>query len=147
MQPDDNPYTAPSPAEAIHPDPRNIALNRLRGPSLGLLILSIGYSLLTFYAVLNITSLLLLSLIRGVGSLYAREILILVAAPVNWFIVLGSFSMRRGTSYPIAVAAATLSCIPLLSPLLCIGIPFGIWALVELRRKDVRAAFEANATP
>jgi hypothetical protein len=63
---------------------------------------------------------------------------------VSLFHTFGALYMRRGVRYRLAMASAITSCIPLLSPMVYFGIPFGIWALVVLRRKDVRAAFEAN---
>ena len=55
----------------------------------------------------------------------------------------GAWCMRRMTGYRTAVAASIVACIPFLTPWFVLGIPFGIWALVVLRRKDVRAAFAA----
>jgi hypothetical protein len=54
--------------------------------------------------------------------------------------------MRRGVRYRITMASAITSCIPFLSPMVYFGIPFGIWALVVLRRKDVRIAFQQHVT-
>ncbi len=46
--------------------------------------------------------------------------------------------MRRGNRYRMAMAAAVVACIPFLSPWVFLG----IWALVVLCRRDVRAAFD-----
>jgi hypothetical protein len=51
--------------------------------------------------------------------------------------------MRRSVHYGRTVAAAIVACIPCLSPWVLLGIPFGIWALVVLCRRDVQAAFDA----
>ena len=50
--------------------------------------------------------------------------------------------MRLGQDYRRAKLAAILSCIPFLSPVMYCDIPFGIWALVVLRRQDVRTEFD-----
>jgi hypothetical protein len=63
---------------------------------------------------------------------------------VSLFHIFGAICMRRGTNYKVALISAILGCIPFLSPAIYFGIPFGIWALVVLRRPDVRAAFAAN---
>ena len=44
----------------------------------------------------------------------------------------------------VAVAAAIVSMIPCLSPLIVVGIPFGIWSLVVLNDSAVKEAFEAG---
>jgi hypothetical protein len=49
--------------------------------------------------------------------------------------------MRHGENYGVALTAAILASIPLLSACIWFGISFGIWALIVLRRPAVRAAF------
>jgi hypothetical protein len=39
------------------------------------------------------------------------------------------------------MTAAVLACVPMISPMIWIGIPFGVWAVIVLRRPSVRAAF------
>jgi hypothetical protein len=57
----------------------------------------------------------------------------------------GAIAMLRGKQYSACVAGAVTASIPFISPCVFLGIPFGIWALVILFRKDTRAAFaEAN---
>jgi hypothetical protein len=58
-----------------------------------------------------------------------------------WLLVMGTFSMIGRGSYTWAVVTACLACVPCLSPLYMLGIPIGIWALVVLRRPEVKAAF------
>jgi hypothetical protein len=60
------------------------------------------------------------------------------------FIGYGAWCMRRTVNYRIALLAAIISCIPVVSPLIFFGIPFGIWALIVLCRRDVRAEFDAG---
>jgi hypothetical protein len=56
-------------------------------------------------------------------------------------ILFGALKMMRLQSYGWAMAAAILAVIPCLSPCCCLGIPFGIWALVVLSKPEVKAAF------
>jgi hypothetical protein len=57
-------------------------------------------------------------------------------------IAFGGFKMRTGESYPLALTASILCIVPCTSPCCClIGIPVGIWALIVLMDKDVKASF------
>lgn len=55
----------------------------------------------------------------------------------------GALKMRAGRSHARAKRAAILAMVPIISPLVWFGIPFGIWAMIVLRRDDVRSAFRA----
>lgn len=66
---------------------------------------------------------------------------------VGWFlaelsILLGSINMMRRRSYGSAMAAAIVSVVPICSPCLVLGIPFGIWAIMVLRKPHVKATFQ-----
>ncbi len=61
----------------------------------------------------------------------------LVGAAVIFY---GSTKMKDLQGYGLAMTAAILSLIPCFS-ICCIGIPFGIWALVVLLNDDVKKAF------
>ena len=61
---------------------------------------------------------------------------------VDAAIIFGAVQMQRGQSYGWAVAAALLAIIPCISsPCCCLGLPFGIWALVVLMSAEGRKAF------
>lgn len=60
---------------------------------------------------------------------------------VNIATVIGAHRMMNLESYRSAMVAAVVSVIPICSPCIVLGIPFGIWAIVLLRRPDVKAAF------
>ena len=72
------------------------------------------------------------------GAGYAPSILAVVVSAVVLF---GALKMMRLQNYGWAMAAAILAVIPCLSPCCCLGIPFGIWALVVLSKPEVKAAF------
>ncbi len=52
----------------------------------------------------------------------------------------GAMKMKEMQGYGLAMTAAILCLIPCFS-ICCLGIPFGIWALVILLNADVKAAF------
>jgi hypothetical protein len=56
-------------------------------------------------------------------------------------VLYGAFCLHRMTSHSAAMTAAIISCIPICSPCLVLGIPFGIWALVVLNKPEVKKAF------
>lgn len=60
------------------------------------------------------------------------------------FVIVGCLCMITVKMRGLAVAAAIVAVIPCLSPLLVLGIPFGIWSLVVLNNPDVREAFESQ---
>ena len=141
---DINPYA--SPAVIPHdraPQPAD-PLGPLRGPSIGLLL---GGGLVAA---------------AGLGWLpsLAWETFLWLSAPgkaafpegafaipmflASYPIAFGALHMRRGTQYRLAYASAVLASIPMLTPLFCWGLPLGIWALVVLHRRDIKAAFAAR---
>ncbi|WP_223758553.1 hypothetical protein [Myxococcus sp. RHSTA-1-4] len=60
---------------------------------------------------------------------------------INGLVFLGALRMKGLQSYGLANTAAILALIPCCGPCVCVGIPLGIWALVVLRKPEVRAAF------
>lgn len=119
---------------------------RLRGPSLGLLLLSLLWILVSLVGSVGVA-------LEWADDYYRRG-----AVSVEWHaldhltqgflslpslvIAYGAWCMRRGRNCRLSIAAAVIACIPFLSPWVFLGIPFGIWALVVLLRRDVRAAFD-----
>lgn len=63
----------------------------------------------------------------------------------SYFMCYGAWKMRQGMSYRSAYIAALLGCLPV-SYCSILSVPFGIWALIVLRRQDVIEAFAAKAT-
>jgi hypothetical protein len=63
--------------------------------------------------------------------------LTLVGAAVIFY---GAIKMKDLQGYGLAMTAAILCLIPCFS-ICCLGIPFGIWALIVLLNADVKAAF------
>ena len=75
--------------------------------------------------------------------------LITTSLTLLWpFVVLwGSFQMLRMRSYFWARAAAAMAIVPICGPCVILGVPLGIWALIVLRKPEVRAAFPSEEVP
>lgn len=71
-----------------------------------------------------------------IGSVF--PILCLVLSPAT---VIGGIQMLRGRSRGLVLFGAVTAVVPLSSCCFVLGIPAGIWALVVLRRPQVRAWF------
>jgi predicted Zn finger-like uncharacterized protein len=61
---------------------------------------------------------------------------------LGMFILIASIQMARRRTYGLAMAGAIAAMINVGNLCCCLGLPFGIWAIVVLVRPDVRAAFE-----
>ena len=68
----------------------------------------------------------------------------IIAAPV---IIYGGIQILKARGYSIALLAALLALIPLSSVCCIPGIPIGMWALMVLRDREVKATFESSAEP
>jgi hypothetical protein len=64
----------------------------------------------------------------------------LVFLALSGFVAWGGFQMLRQRHHSACIAAAIAACLPC-SACCCLGLPFGIWAIVALNRADVRSAF------
>ncbi|MGI8979381.1 MAG: hypothetical protein ACR2FY_09155 [Pirellulaceae bacterium] len=143
-----NPYAPPSEVNQVSEDSAVPALRRLGGPAMGLLILS-GMSVPGVILVPFLPIVLLVRVYAMHDPPTLEEILGSIAFAVmslsNCVILVGAWNMRRGTKYKLAYTTAVLSCIPVLSASGYLGIPFGIWALIVLHRRDVKEAFARNS--
>jgi hypothetical protein len=61
---------------------------------------------------------------------------------VSGLVLLGAIKMLGLRGYNFAITASILALIPCFTPCCCIGLPFGIWALVVLNRPEVKSQFE-----
>jgi hypothetical protein len=68
---------------------------------------------------------------------------VLVELAISVLICVGSKKMKSLQSYEFALAAATLSLVPCLTPCCgyLLGVAFGVWSLVVLRKPDVKSHF------
>lgn len=56
-------------------------------------------------------------------------------------ILMGAFKMRSLRSYELCMTSAILVALPCLTPCCLVGLPLGIWALVVLRKPEVKSQF------
>ena len=68
---------------------------------------------------------------------------VLVELAISALIFVGAKKMKSLRSYEFALAAAVLSTVPCLTPCCgyLLGLTFGIWALVVLRKPEVKSHF------
>lgn len=59
----------------------------------------------------------------------------LLFAPV---IILGALKMKNGSNLRLAKTSAVLAMLPITSFAFLIGIPFGIWALINLKKTEIK---------
>lgn len=145
MHSPENPYASPSAAAYSAPSGIQLARSRLFLPALGIL-LACGLFLALFTAAIVINIVMyfsgypeVLDMIRAApGHIILLYVLLLGG---NVTCLYGSIAMLRGKSYRVCLSGAIAACIPVISPCYILGIPFGIWALVILLRKDTRTAF------
>lgn len=64
-----------------------------------------------------------------------------IAIAVGIFIIFGCVKMKRLENYNLSLAACIIAMLPCLSPCCCLGIPFGIWAIVILNKPEVKQYF------
>ncbi|MGO8744911.1 MAG: hypothetical protein ACLQNE_02870 [Thermoguttaceae bacterium] len=140
----DNPYQSPSqPGRGADPSPM------VRLPALSL----IGLAAISMLAIAANGFTLVIDNMRfleaygtreGLSKVLPIDIGFTVVLAAHLVILFGAFQMCRIRRYRLAKTAAIISLVPLCSPLVILGMPFGIWALVVLSRPNVKSAFREN---
>lgn len=81
------------------------------------------------------------------GMIHTIDLLILLFSAVSaWsgvLVICGSLRMRELKNYRLCRVSAIVAILPT-GPDVVFGVPFGLWALLILRRPDVKAAFAVN---
>ena len=137
---EDNPYAPPTTKiESLDVDPLRAARLELGRPATAIIIMASIHSVfdsipLVNYAVMNLQGSRLYS-----GSMPTIEPFLLFF--VHVFQAVCGAKMGHLHSLRLAYVGAILVTIPILSPFLVLGIPFGVWALVLLRKPRNREAF------
>jgi len=145
--PMDNPYEppvgefGPDIADPDFADPdiadRERIRRRVSRPGMALLIMGSIYSVFPAIYLVGFYRALLLNRVP------VEDILVVAAFFFTAILVaVGGAKMAFMESYLMARIGAALACIPLISPFVVWGIPFGIWALIVLSDPKVKAAFE-----
>jgi hypothetical protein len=137
-----NPYASP-----VAIDPAMDVGRRLFWPALGLMITSAGWVLLAV-CIAAFLSLPMLDPANNSAAGGSGLIMIgaVVASAIYAVVVFsGAVCMARGRSYVWSMSTAILALIPWMVYCYVLSLPFGIWAIVVLRRPEVREAFERGA--
>jgi hypothetical protein len=80
-------------------------------------------------------------------SAHAGPVPGVISLILGGLIIFGAVKMLKVQSRTWAMVAAILSLIPCLLPCCCLGVPFGIWALVVLNKPEVVSAFRGEGSP
>jgi tRNA A-37 threonylcarbamoyl transferase component Bud32 len=112
---------------------------RLTGPAVGLFIAAL-LNLASWAAIGGFSMVEQAKFGNAAAMLFAEIIIGIPIVALVGFVVFGAVKMVRLQSYPLALGAAIVILVPW-SPASLLTILFGIWALVELRRPEVMAAF------
>ena len=143
--PDLNPYASPRAIPEHLPDPSALAKQRLGRPATALIIMASIHSVLV---AIQLVSVIVVSLRGGV---LAIDIAMIALASVQLTalitIAIGAAKMAFLESFIMGRVAAALACIPIISPFLIVGIPFGIWAWVLLAEPAIQSAFFVRQNP
>ena len=75
-----------------------------------------------------------------IGS-YSIALISLLFAPV---IIYGAVQMMNGRKIGLAKIASVLAIVPITSCCFLIGIPIGIWSLIVLRKREIKAVFQGD---
>ena len=141
----DNPYEPPVGEfgpDIADPDFADVIRRRVSRPGTALLIMGSIYSV---FPAIYLGRVLLFAN-RFANRLPVEDILVVAAFFFTAILIaVGGAKMAFMESYSMARIGAALACIPLISPFVVWGIPFGIWALIVLNDPKVKAAFEAKA--
>ena len=62
---------------------------------------------------------------------------------IQGIVIWGCINMQRRKGFVVARIGAILAAFPFTSPLLILGIPFGIWVLILIARPTVRESFQS----
>ena len=118
------------------------ARERTQAPGIALLVTGI-LSLLMGFAMVSIGTILIAE--PEDADDRVAGIQLAVSGPyctaLSVLIILGAIGMIRGRRHGLAITAAVLSMVPCTNPCWLLGLPFGIWAMIVLCDKDVKASF------
>ena len=135
-----NPYAAPTTNAGSTRDNVDIAQSRLSRPATALIVMASTHSV--FAAILLVCG--TIEIVFGKMSTTETLPLFLVLGQFLTLVMIAIGAAKMGflESYSMGRVAAILACIPLVSPFMIIGIPFGIWSLRLLADPEIIQAFQ-----
>lgn len=130
-----NPYETPRAFENAAASPTN-----LLPVGITLLGLSILY---IFLMLLNLALYIPQTLSSSENTTFPATmcIYVLIVIAFNFMLITGAISILRRGSYVWALVTCCLAMVPMLGPCYILGIPVGIWGVVQLRKPGVRDSF------
>lgn len=135
-----NPYSSPQnfSSQPNKPSGQN-PLAGLKGPGISLIVVSI-------LSILNVLAGPFVNVMMGNFDAGSPEFIGNIAgaiafAALHAFVLFSGKLMLDGKSHGVCMAGAIIACIPVCTPCLLLGIPFGIWAIVVLQQPAVKSAF------
>jgi hypothetical protein len=129
---------------------RQDAMKRVQGPAIGL-IATAAFGFFASFSVFWIKPIMKSFAVdnpdvakmvemMNMGALGIAQVLFAIALSV--FIFYGGLKLKRLENHGLCVGAAWVALIPCISPCCCIGLPFGIWALVVMNKPEVKSQFQ-----
>lgn len=163
----ENPYESPrgveaggaGPAYPIYSELHAYASSRVSGPAVGLIVTgALGLTLQILGTVANLIALAMPGMMPGMPGPGPGPQMFMFPGGVQLFfnllgiglailVIVGAQKMKNLQSYSLAMTSAIIALVPFISPCCCLGLPFGIWALVVLSDSQVQAAFRTQASP
>ena len=134
-----NPYSPPTEPSARDADSRLAIRSRVSRPATALIVMSSIQSVLV--AIYIVPAVVVAA--RG-GSTSDDYIALAIAClqfVVLILIAIGGAKLAFLESYWFARLGALLACIPIITPFMILGLPFGVWSLRLLADPSVRSAF------
>jgi hypothetical protein len=143
-----NPYAPPTNTDAMGVEPLGAIKARVSRPATALLVMASIHSV--FVAIYLVSALVMVQR----GGIFFDDMVNIATGGIHFtsliLITVGAAKLGFLESYRLARMGAILACIPLITPFIVVGIPFGIWALRLLADPAVRASFpdaKARTTP
>lgn len=139
-----NPYEAPTSSESEPVDPVEAAKRRLSRPATALLTMA------SIHSVFPAVGLISCGFAWLHGNLSLTDALPTVVIQLTQLVLLiliaiGAGRMGHLKSLKMATLGAVLACIPVVTPFVVAGIPFGVWSLVLLNDPNVARVFPQNS--
>ena len=159
----ENPYESPrgveatgaGPVPAAYPDLLTYARERVSGPAIALIVTgALGLALQLLGLVGNLIQLSVPAMapdpeMMPFGPAFGPGVNVgfgILGLALAILIIVGAAKMKNLQSYALAMTSAIVALVPCISPCCCLGLPFGIWALVVLSDAQVQAAFRSQAS-
>ena len=143
-----NPYASHFPQQQVPQRPAQQPQNELMGPAIGMIVTS-GIQIL----ISGIWVLMLLLGLMGLaasntsagGHMFYMVVLLInvLVFAISALVLFGGIRMLQREQYAMVRNAAVCACIPCLSPLGILCIPFGIWGLVVLKKNYIVNMFKS----